>query len=536
MQNSVVWIVAAILSFAAHVGLLAAAGHIPLSSSQDQQAADVTLGSGSFQSVAVESGAPSTQSQADAVAPVEDAYGAASVAAAASSDALAAKADVPDALSRNSSPEAVVTSDPAAEPQQGSASKANEADAAAAAASSDGASEVKSDEPPVTAESGAAPSVMPESAATPSEADAAPEAASPDAISELTSVEPAVTTESSAAPGVMPESSATPSQADGGVVIEARPGPANAQDELRSGSSAAVEADRVTPQDAGAGSGTQHVESPESPPATVAQDQSAEVSPPGTEVSQSQDVSSAAPVEPSANSPVSQSPAPADGKNRSQMASAAGSTAQTMSQGDLVRAFVKGYRGSGCIYARPDNVDAPRPALTGLGGNGGAIDDFLAAFRSQVGITPEMALKAVMDAQCPAVDFIRATLGDSAPDLEIVLDQTAVRDGGALIGHLNGNLRGVIQLLVIDDAGTVTDNSSYFNMGTNGNLFWIPVRVLADGRGRNQLLLALATSHPLDLHPTASADDAAKVFQDIVKQAARQGSPLRVTYAAFKVE
>lgn len=476
MRNSVAWIVAVILSLAAHVGLLSAANHIKLTSQTNKSPPEITLGAGTFQTVAVPA------SGTEAIAANEAAQAAETLATATSLEAQA-----PTGGGAELAPA------PELQSQQGGDSVAAGGAAEAPAAAEQQAAAPDSAAADVIQDTGAAPAA---SAGASVEVELAATAAPASVASENGGVAEA---------GAVPVLSS-----DGAAGSPSVPQPAPAVPTVM---------EPVT---------TQAEAAPSAAPTAAAGSSAAAPLTPGSAL----EISAA----PQAGSEPVLPPVPATGGASQQMASAATSTTQALSQGERVRSFIKGYRGAGCVYARPDNVDAAHPALTGLGGSNGPVDDFLAAFRAQVGVEPEAALNLVMEPQCPAVDFIRAVVGEAAPGFDVILDQQTASDGGFLTGRLEGNLGGQIQLLLVDDAGRVFDRSIDFHDLGGSNFFGIRVRVLADGRGRNQLLLALVSARPLDIQPSADGREAAQLFQDIVRQAARQGASLRAAYAAFRVE
>jgi hypothetical protein len=218
------------------------------------------------------------------------------------------------------------------------------------------------------------------------------------------------------------------------------------------------------------------------------------------------------------------------------MAAAITAPAPIMSQGDRIRSFMRDYQGNGCIYAQASDTDAARPSFRGLGGESGAVEDFASAFRKAVGVEPELALRAVMDPQCPAVDFISAIAGNETQNLEMVLDQDVVQDGGMLIGRLEGRVRGEILLLLVDDDGAVRDITSEFHLLPTGNFFGVGVSAQGEGRGRNQLVLALASLEPLGITVTRKPGEAAALFRTLAEKIAAEAIPVRTAYAAFRVQ
>jgi hypothetical protein len=216
------------------------------------------------------------------------------------------------------------------------------------------------------------------------------------------------------------------------------------------------------------------------------------------------------------------------------VASTATATTQTMSQAERVATFMQNYGGRGCVLASADAPDSASPRITGLGGQG-SVDEFAAAFRKSVGVDPSLSLDLVRDQQCPAVDFIRA-LGGPTRGLKVALDRTVISDGKMLIGHLEGTLLDSVQLLLVDDDGAVRDITKNFNKLKKTNFFGIPIRATGEGKGRNQLILALTSPEPVDFAVTRKPGEALQVFEEILSLARQRKIPVATAYAAFRIE
>lgn len=466
MQNSIAWIVSAILSVAAHYGLMAVAGQIPLPDPDQEQLAEVLLGNPTFQAVTLDA------------------------AAAAQGAAIQTSATLPESTS-TADQEAAPVEATAAEPKQNEEIVQSAAPAESQAAVS--AAELAPDNNGLTASQSR------------NEAEA-------------TIASPAATIATQSAPEVMQQSAPGPS---------AEPPPAAAP---------LAPAQNATATAPPAQGPVTTAAAPEplaqAPTATEVAEASTGIAATTVEAAASE-VSSAggtqelAPEKPAAAAPIGAG---------TKMAAAITAPAPVMSQGDRVRSFMREYEGKGCIYAQASDADAARPSFKGLGGQSGAVEEFATAFRQAVGIDPELALRSVMDAQCPAVDFISAISGGERQNLEVVLDQDIVQDGGMLIGRLEGRVQGEIMLLLVDDDGAVRDITSEFHLLPAGNFFGVAVALQGEGRGRNQLVLALASIEPLGITVTRKPGEAATLFKNLAARIAADGLAVRTAYAAFRVQ
>ena len=475
MQNSIAWIASACLSVAAHYGLMAVAGQIPLPQSDQQPLAEVLLGNPTFQAVTL------------------DATAAAPGAAIQTSETLLETSGTADQ-------EAVPVEATAAEPKENgeiaqSVTAENQSASTAAELAPDGKAETASQAGNEAEPKSAVPAAT---VAT----EAPPELTQDVAVAPSAETSPAP---ASLAPAQEASTTALPAQDF--AAVNTTPAPAAETPPAQAPAVEAPAAKEVAEVTAGTAASTGEAAAPE--------------------ISSAGSVQELAPAKPAVAAP----PLEAGTK----IAAAITAPAPVMSQGDRVRSFMRDYKGDGCIYAQAGDVDAARPSFSGLGGQSGAVEDFAAAFRQAVGIEPELALRSVMDAQCPAVDFISAIAGGERQNLEVVLDQDVVQDGGMLIGRLEGRVQGEIMLLLVDDDGAVRDITSEFHVLPTGNFFGVGVSLRGEGRGRNQLVLALASVEPLGITVTRKPGEAATLFRNLAGKIAADGLAVRTAYAAFRV-
>ena len=206
-----------------------------------------------------------------------------------------------------------------------------------------------------------------------------------------------------------------------------------------------------------------------------------------------------------------------------------------VSQAEKIDRFLSSYKGGGCLYAMPDLADAAKPAFAGFGAQQG-VTDFAAAFRQAVGVEPAMAIRPIMEAQCAAVDFLRELSAAKIPKVKLVLDAEVIADGGAITGHLEDDPKGEVRLLVIGDDGAVNDISKEFFRTKGTNFFYSHVVTNAEGRSRNQIIVALVSSTPLTLTVTHQPGEAKALFEDLARQVKQPGTSVALGFSAFQVK
>ena len=281
------------------------------------------------------------------------------------------------------------------------------------------------------------------------------------------------------------------------------------------------------------GAGAPITEGPAAPAATAALAPAAsasEAAPAAAAVASeapgTQAVPSASPSQPAAAPPL-----PAG----TQVAAITSALPQVISQAEKIDRFLSSYRGSGCLYALPKSLDGARPSFAGFGGER-VVADFATAFRNAVGVEPELAIRTVKDAQCAAVDFLKALGEARLTTMELVLDAEAVANGGVITGHIKGNPLGAVRLLVIGDDGAVSDISKDFVRTAGRNFFMSPVVADTEGRDRNQIIVALASRTPLTIEATHRPGEAQVMFGDIARQVLEQDARVMIGYGAFRVK
>jgi hypothetical protein len=224
------------------------------------------------------------------------------------------------------------------------------------------------------------------------------------------------------------------------------------------------------------------------------------------------------------------------GHNGTQAATATGSGSAFLTQAERVLKFLEQDGDRPCVYAKPSNIEANRPSFTGFGGGRVRIRQFSEDFQRAVGVGPRLAMRPVMDAQCPAVDFIRSLRSLGASELAIIIDHQKIADFGNLIGHLEGEFDVHILLLLVDDDGAVQDLSGKLHRKGNVNVFAEPVRLRRQGRSRYQMLLAISTSTPLEAGATLTPGEAQQVFERLSVQTIGRNRITSWGISSFRVE
>ena len=209
---------------------------------------------------------------------------------------------------------------------------------------------------------------------------------------------------------------------------------------------------------------------------------------------------------------------------------------ETLTQSQKIERFLEAQKSTPCLYAKPDDPAAGHPALAGFGLQGAAISGFADAFRQAVGIDATIAIRPIVDAQCPVVDFLRAFAARGFRDLTVVIDSDTITDGGMLAGHLDGKLGDNVSLLLVDDDGSVHDISSTFQRGKTKNFFALQVGLKANGAGRNQMLMAFSSQAIIAIGAQHEQGEAGRVFAALAQQLTSAGGGFAFDIKVFTIK
>ncbi len=203
---------------------------------------------------------------------------------------------------------------------------------------------------------------------------------------------------------------------------------------------------------------------------------------------------------------------------------------------ERMRDFVRFYDGGSCFFAVPVSFDGQRPRIDGFGSEAGPILTFGAELRRALGIDAEIMVRQITGQQCPAIGFIGGLLKSRLPELLVQLENDLIASGKELRGTVEGVHLPWLSLFLVDDDGMVHDISTYLSKTQDGWLFSAPVYVTAQGRERNQLIVAIAASRALDrlnlTRPTAGSE----LFPAVVSEAGATQNDIAIGIGAFRVE
>ena len=162
---------------------------------------------------------------------------------------------------------------------------------------------------------------------------------------------------------------------------------------------------------------------------------------------------------------------------------------------DRERLFVQGYDGGACFFVKPLSEGAR--AFIGVGDQLGPFQRFEGAFKRELGAEPQLSLRLITAAECPALDLIRAGAGETASAPRIELTDYRVGRNRPLAGRI-ANLGGRrAYLLLIDNDGAAYRLDAKPQPGDDAATFSVPLTPDAGSTGPLQIVLAIASAKPI---------------------------------------
>ncbi len=203
---------------------------------------------------------------------------------------------------------------------------------------------------------------------------------------------------------------------------------------------------------------------------------------------------------------------------------------------ERMRNFVRFYEGGACFFAVPVSFAGQRPRIDGFGSDVEPILTFGAELRRAFGINADIEVRQITGEQCPAIGFIGGLLKSRLPELRVRLEDDRIASGGELRGTVDDAHLPWLSLLLVDDDGMVHDISTYLKRAQDGWSFAAPLYVTAQGRERNQLIVAIAASRALDRLKLTRPAVGSELFPAVVNEADATQNDIAIGIGAFRVE
>jgi len=159
-------------------------------------------------------------------------------------------------------------------------------------------------------------------------------------------------------------------------------------------------------------------------------------------------------------------------------------------------AFIDGFDGGACFLVRSLPGAADDRALQGVGLSLAPFQRFDADFTRVVGVEPQLGLRLIAPAECPALDLIRlGSAAGAAPRIE--LTNFDVGRGKPLSGTISRLAGRHLTLLLVDNDGLVHRLDAKTLPGGDAATFSVPLVPDAASIGPLQIVLAIASPKPI---------------------------------------
>jgi hypothetical protein len=164
---------------------------------------------------------------------------------------------------------------------------------------------------------------------------------------------------------------------------------------------------------------------------------------------------------------------------------------------DKARAFIGGFDGGACFLVRPLPGAADARALQGVGVELAPFQRFDAGYTREVGVEPQLGLRLIAAAECPALDLIRLGSANGAAAPRIELTRYEVGRGKPLAGTISGLAGRRLVLLLVDNDGVAHRLETKAAAGGDSATFSAPLVADASSVGPLQIVLAIASAKPI---------------------------------------
>ncbi len=218
-------------------------------------------------------------------------------------------------------------------------------------------------------------------------------------------------------------------------------------------------------------------------------------------------------------------------------------TARTEPAGDarprLVR-FITAYDGGDCFYVTPVTVTETSATIDGYGISIVPFEVFRYDFKQVSGFEAALDLLRITPSQCAAATFLSRLGSRPGPSPRLDISAAKVRSGGVLSGSIADVGSRHLDLLLVSDDGLVYNMTGRLAVTGATRTFKIGLQLVNAGQPQPQLIIAVASSRPLEAFASgaagASLGGASQVFSRALTEAQRPGQDLAASARYFTLE
>jgi serine/threonine-protein kinase len=198
--------------------------------------------------------------------------------------------------------------------------------------------------------------------------------------------------------------------------------------------------------------------------------------------------------------------------------------------------FINKYDGGECFLLLPVTLNSPRPKIDGYGASVAPFEVFDNAFTKANKIEADIGVHQVTAEQCPAITFLRHMRSELSTGPKVELENLKLRAGEALRGTLQNLGSRHPVFLLVSETGAVHNLTNFLRPEGELHRFSIPLPKAGTPGEQPQLLVALATSQPLESINSATVLNAASFFPPLLAQLEQKHEQLGVAALYFKLD
>jgi serine/threonine protein kinase len=204
---------------------------------------------------------------------------------------------------------------------------------------------------------------------------------------------------------------------------------------------------------------------------------------------------------------------------------------------DKVKQYIDGYEGGECFFIWPVAVSDSRAVIEGFGASAKPFETLDSAFQRENGFEASIGVREVTEAQCPAITFLAKLRAERARAPHIELATTNLKSGDVLSGTIDGYGSRAVELLLVSDSGSVQNVSKLLKPGTDAKTFSIGLQRTTGPAGpQPQLLVAVASTQPLEVLRPGTSVPAEKFFAQVLSETSRSGHVISAAAKYFRLD
>jgi serine/threonine-protein kinase len=201
------------------------------------------------------------------------------------------------------------------------------------------------------------------------------------------------------------------------------------------------------------------------------------------------------------------------------------------------RRYVREYEGGDCFFIHPLNISSASASIEGFGSSPSAFEAFETAFKTTFGFEPQINLRPITDAQCPAVNFMKTIGVDLGRGPKLQIDAFNLKLGETQSGSVESYGGRHVDVLLVADDGYVHNLSEYLKReGASARFRLRPERPAGARRSRPQLVFALASAQRLALLSTGKPLAGDTLFPLLLDEVRTGGAGVDLAVKYFRID